>query len=300
MSAIEDAREKAATIRQEVKDKEEADKRAIDQIKAQSKEKALATVQVHGLSVPQDVADIYRQSATLGSENVAQMSMPILKVIEPLTQLPEGVPQEIGSFYHVPTQEILKNPQVSILTVSRGFYALNKNGIPAFNQIVGGIILESMKPFFMYMTGGKLNNLWNELGKVVAPYTKSKTMPIPMFAFKVNLTTEKVKYDKGSAHVIHFELATIETGVFDLVADRTLVKILRNGVASMNETIESFIAQKEVDKISGKFLKDQLLDAKPKTVYATDSNNFSEVDAAGIEPEVTAAEDISDKMPWDE
>lgn len=246
----------AKRLREEKEEKERQERAAMAAAEKQSKknqEKALAQVNVQGLSVPSEVADFFKNNANVGSENIEQSVAPILKVVEGMTNLPEGVEPKLGHFYYAPTTEQFKSLQVSIMTISRSFYAegISKDGEPkkaVFNQIVAGVILETMQPFMMYVTGLRLQPLWN-FASDMSVFTKHRTYPIPMFAMKVNLSTERVKNSVGAYnYIVKFSVDRTDDGHPQVIDDLETLQQIRAGIDKVEDSIDRIIYRKEVDK----------------------------------------------------
>lgn len=218
-----------------------------------TKDKALATVEVQGVSVAPEVADFFKSNADVGSNNLGG-SIPQLKITEANSQneMNDGQYAPAGTLYYMPTKETFEAVDVSIITTSRGFYALDnqKDPKPKFTQLVGGMLLDSMQPFVMFMSGTRLQGLW-DFGKEIKPFTKSKTSPIPMFAIKVALVPRRVTTNFGVNHVIDFKVSKSD-GKLLVVNDIELLTMLRNGAEQLEDTFDSFIRLKEVDRETGK------------------------------------------------
>ena len=105
-----------------------------------------------------------------------------------------------------------------------------------------------MKLFIMYFTGIKLKNMW-EFGKEAGQYTKSKDMPIPLFALTVQMTTEKIKTEYSPSWIINFKIVKEEDGTPVLITDPRLFTSLRNAVDSVEEKIQSLIDSKSVAEV---------------------------------------------------
>ena len=183
MSAKDKMMAKAEELKAEAKAKEE---------KTMTDTKA-SLVEFHGNKVAPEVIDFYKVHASVGSANLAG-SLPQLKVTELLSknELEGGEMAKAGEFYYAPSQEAFKELEVSIMTISRGFYAMSNDDppVPKFNQLVGGMIVDSMQPFIMFFSSTRLENLWN-FGKEIRPLTKNKKEPVPMFSLLVKLSLEK-------------------------------------------------------------------------------------------------------------
>lgn len=197
-----------------------------------------------------DVADIYSQYAETGSENLSA-SLPLLKVTEANSNNigPDGTPVLAGYFYYAPTQEAIKEMDVSIISVSRGFYAMDNSETPKpkYTTLVCGLILETMMPFILFVTGTRLQHLW-DFGKDIKPLTRRKPVPIPMFALKTHLSLERVKTKYGYNHVIHFDPRKDEAGQYDLITDRAVLDVIVRGIGRLQDMTTQFIDMKEVDR----------------------------------------------------
>jgi hypothetical protein len=224
-----------------------------------SKNKNLIVAET-GLTLTEEVAEFFTNNASVGSDNLSS-SLPQLKVTEANSKN-EGVDDKrvaAGNFYYAPTKQAFKELEVSILTISRGFYALDNSEQPKpkFNQMVGGMILESNLPFVMFVSGTRLENMWN-FGKDIKPLTKAKPVPVPMFALKVKLSLDEYQSQKGINHVVVYDLVKDKEGKIQIITDSELLRALRSSVDSLDDVFESFIEQKEVDKETGELLKDRV------------------------------------------
>lgn len=235
--------EKARAVNEKMKAEREAEKK----------------VSVYGVDVGSDVSDFYRLNARVGVENIARDSLPTLKVTEAMSKnfLANEKRATIGNFYHTKLRQEYKELQVSLVSVSRGYYTkpLLDGKKPVFTQIVSGVILDGVTPFIMYVTKTRLSNLW-DFGKEIAPLTRSVESPVPMMAMKVNLTTELVKHDQGESHLVGFELVKDAKGNLDLINDIGVLKALKGGVKRMEETIKLIMDSTEISRSTGKFVKD--------------------------------------------
>ncbi len=95
-----------------------------------------------------------------------------------------------------------------------------------FQQIISGMILDGMKPFVMYVSGKRLQGLW-DLGGELSPFTKHKEMPVPMMAFKIGLSTTSYKHENGVSHYINFEIMKDESNQVQLITDLGVLELLR-------------------------------------------------------------------------
>jgi len=219
-----------------------------------------------GLTLSPEIAAFFSDNANVGTENVAGGSLPQLKITEANSknEMVNGQYAPTGSLFYAPTKEVFESPLVSVLSISRPFYTVKidqKTGqdvidpdtgfkVTQFNQMVGGIILENMQPFVVIVKGTRLSYLW-EFGTLMRPYTRSKKSPVPMFAFKVKLTTKEIENASGRNHVIIYTPVTDDNGHMQIVTDPEVLQVLRSGVDSVEEMFEGFISRKEVDKLTG-------------------------------------------------
>lgn len=233
-----------------------------------------------------DLMKMYAESANIGSENIAGESLPLLKIHSAgkslKNELANGEEPHNGYFFYKKTQQEYKEVMCHILTVSRGFRADGIEGkTNVFNQIVGGVIIDDVyKPFLMYFTGSKLNNLW-EFGKEASKWTKAKPVGVPMFALTVKLTTEKVVDGAKNWFVVKFEISKDMSGNPELVTDKEDFQMLRDNVKTVEDMIDRLIANK----------------ATEDTAQISHSGNF---DSAGRPIEdIVYDEPEGEKMPWD-
>lgn len=248
MTGKDKAKAVADNLRKEQEEREEKEQEAKNEL-----------VEFQGNQVTPAVADFFRQNANVGSDNLGG-SMPQLKITEALSknELENGERANPGEFYYSPTKEAFKELEVVIMSISRGFYAMDNSDDPKpkFNQLVSGMIVDSMQPFVMFATGSRLNNLW-KFGKEIRPFTKNKQYPIPMFTIIVKLTTEKTENDKGQEfHVVNYELVK-EDGKIKIISDLEFLSMIRSGVDSAEDMMESFIESKEVNKKTGQLIREQ-------------------------------------------
>lgn len=240
-----------------------------------TKDKALATVEVQGVAVAPEVADFFKSNADVGSNNLGG-SIPQLKVTEANSQneMQDGQYAPAGTLYYMPTKETFEAVDVSIITTSRGFYALDnqKEPKPKFTQLVGGMLLDSMQPFVMFMSGTRLQGLW-DFGKEIKAFTKSKASPIPMFAIKVALVPRRVTTNFGVNHVVDFKVSKKDGNIM-VINDIDMLTLLRNGVDQLEDTFESFIKLKEVDRVTGKPLHGS---DEPTPIQSTQVDDLNDV-----------------------
>jgi hypothetical protein len=245
-----------------------------------------------GVAVEGAVADFFKNNARVGAENLSS-SMPQLKITESNSEN-EGADGQLvpaGKFYYSPTKEDFEKLKVSIMTISRGFWAMDnsKTPKPKFTQLVGGMILDTLQPFVMFVSGTRLQNMWN-FGKEIKPFTSNKQSPIPMFAFEVVLGLEKVKTDFGMNHVVSYKLVRNDKNQLVLISDLELLSMIRNSVDKVEGMFESFIEQKEVDRYTGELIGSRSMNEAKEALV-------EDVVDGPTESEATA-EDVSDDIPF--
>lgn len=238
MSGYEKAKQVADNLKAETKKEEEN--------KLEARQQALTALEQ--VKTNSSLAKMYEDSATLGSENLAS-GLPILKVHvtgkSTANQLSNGEEPNNGWFYYKPTREQFETITCHILTISKGFRAPHMNGKPVFTQLLGGVITNdgTMKPFIMYVTGTKLQGMW-DFGKQASLYTKSKVLPIPMFALLVELSTKQTTTSFGKSWVIDFSIVKDESMQPKLVLDEGEFQFLKDNVSFLQETMDSLIEAK--------------------------------------------------------
>jgi len=241
MSGIAKARKTAEGLKEKTKKKGKATAVAVEKA-----EKGLAAI----VQDP-ELAKMYKDNATLGAENLAGAS-PILKVHSTgksiTNELANGEEPNNGWFFYKPTEEQFETVECHVLCISKGFRSEgmrneNKLGKDQFNQILGGVIVNSdnPKPFIMYLSGKKLQRMW-DFGKEASKYTRAKPIPIPMFALKVKLSTEQEKSAFGPQWVINFEIVKGEDNSLVVVTDSGLFAFLKDMVSSVKESVDSLVA----------------------------------------------------------
>ncbi len=240
----------------------EALKQTADSLRADTEEKEKAEqtelqetkTELELLKGNSALAGMYQESSNVGSENLSGET-PQLKIHSAGRSknniLFDGSTPADGAFFYKPTAQQYKEVNVHILTVSRGFRApaLEEGKPDVFNQIVGGLIIDGteFKPFLMYFTGTKLNNLW-EFGKTAQKYTKAKPFSIPMFALTVKLTTESIPTKFADAWIINFEIVKDPNGGPKLIMDETTFGYVKNHVEGLEDMIKAIIDSKEINK----------------------------------------------------
>lgn len=254
--------------------KEVADKLKAENLEAAAKDEAgraeaLATLGINGLQIDSDIAAQFKATAEIGTENISGAELPLLKVTEHGSKknlLANGKKAEDGTFYYSPTKEAFSGVMVSIVGASRGFYTAkyeadgktlkpnpNSGDYGWFNQLVGGVILANNMPFVMFASGSRWVK-FNEFCKIVKPFTKNPETPVPMYAFKVQLTTELREngVGKSDSHMVNYNIAKNDAGQIMLISDKTQLKSLPKLVEEFNKMFAGFIAKNEVDRASGR------------------------------------------------
>lgn len=247
MTGQEKAREVADKLKAEVTAKEEVEAKNLSEVKSQ-----LATLEENP-----NLAAMYNDSASVGSENIGGQSLPILRIHaagkSTNNELEDGGEPLDGHFYYKPTKEDLGTEiDVHILTISRGWKSAPMEGSDkeyTFNQLVGGIIGND-KPFIMYFNGSKLQNLWN-FGKEAGQYTRRRPVAYPMFSLLVKMTTKKGEKGKYAAPwIVDFKITRGENQQPLLILDEGEFQYIKDNVAVMEETIANVIAAKELKPVA--------------------------------------------------
>lgn len=200
---------------------------------------------------------MYQESAEMGAKNLSAET-PLLKIYtvnKSSGELADGKEPNNGWFYYKPTKQQFETVRAHILSISRGFKAeglvnptTGVKGEPKFNQVMAGVIIDEgvLKPFVMYFTGLKLQNLWN-FGKEASQYTKMKPVPIPMFALTVDMIPEQIPSNFGKQWIVRFEIQKDDSQMPMLVLDPGLFNLLRRAVSRAEETIASIVEAKRAE-----------------------------------------------------
>ena len=228
-------------------------KSTVEKEKAESVKNDLATVNSN-----EALRKMYEENANLGTENLTgQIQMLKVHSTGKSTKnfLANGKEPNDGYFFYTPTLEQFENVECHILMISRGYKA---EGMPGpngeakknFNQLMAGVIVNGGKPrpFIMYVSGVKLSRMW-EFGTEAGKFTHAKPFPIPMFALRVKLTTEKVKTSFAPAWVINFEIMRNNDDQPIVVADLNAFTYLKTQVGKAREIIESIIEAKATEEV---------------------------------------------------
>jgi hypothetical protein len=198
------------------------------------------------------IAELYKLNAMVGSEEMVGGASPLLKIYsvgKSTGELGDGTKPHDGWFFYAPTQEEFETVNCHIVRVSRSFRTPKLNdetGKPAFNQLLGGVMVngEKYQPFIMYINGLKLRPMWDFMRDTVAPYIHNQLQPVPMFALKVKLSTKQVDTTiKTKAWIVQFDLLT-ENDWPVLVKDEGLFDFLLTQANLFAETMDSIIKAK--------------------------------------------------------
>lgn len=227
-------------------EKQESDEREAEAIE-------MAVKEFSDLNPNSELGRMYNQDANLGSENVGGAQSPLLKIHAQGrsrdNELKDGSKPNDGWFFYKPTQEQFETIRCHVLAISKGFRADGLDGKKnIFNQLLGGVIVEESReyrPFVMYMTGLKLQPMW-DFGKAVSKYTRRKPQSIPMFALTVELSTDTVKHDYGESYVVKFKIVD-DNGYPEIVTDPGEYQYLKDSVQYMQEMFESLISTKTTE-----------------------------------------------------
>jgi len=252
------------------------------------------------LSIPEELQSFLKENASVGSENLGGASLPQLKITESNSknELEDGQYAPTGEFYYSPDKTTHKELTVSIMSISRGFYALDnsKDPKPKFTQLLGGMIINTGKPFVMFVSGTRLQKMW-DFAKQIRPLTKGKAA-IPMFALKAKLTLERIDTEYGMNHVVNYSLVK-EDGMIQILGDMDALQMVRSNVDMIEEMFAGFIEQKEVDKETGEPIRqeDKFIHESVSQISGNDVEMVKEVLGVDV-VEANQDDDISDEIPF--
>lgn len=213
--------------------------------------KTVALNQLAEIEQNSNLAKLYKDNANVGTENLGGVS-PLLKVHtvgkSSTNELADGTAPHDGWFFYKPSAEEFETLDIHIMAISKGFKvpSLEKPEELKFNQIIGGVIKESSKPFLIYLSGKRLSPMW-DLGKLLSKYTHAKPFPIPMFALTIRLSTHSEKSSNpiyGSSWIIDFDIVRNEDKSPLLVSDEGEFTFLRSLVGDVQDMIEVVVAKK--------------------------------------------------------
>jgi len=225
--------------------------------KQESQVTALREKEMKSLVLPENIRMFFNENAGVGTENISSGALPQLKITEANSKnlLQNGNFSTPGQLYYSPTKEEFPSVLCSLLAVSRGFYTTtkeldgetlkrNEDGTLKlkFTQLVGGMILANQTPFVTFVSGTRLDFMW-QFGKEVKLYTKNT----PMFAFEVLLSTQKVETKWGFNSVIKYELTKDEEGNPSFIRNLATLEYLKKAVDLVKEMFAGFIRDNEVN-----------------------------------------------------
>ena len=239
-------------------------KRVAEGLKKQSEErkiedaKELAQVvsSLTAISQNEELAAMYRESASMGTDNLSG-DMPILKIHttgRSTNELADGSEPQNGWFYYKPTRQEFNSIDCHILSISRGFTTdkIGKPGETTYNHLLSGVmkIDGEYAPFIIYLNSAGHRNKMYAFGKQIHQYTHQRPLPIPMFALTVKLFTVQDKYEfttgdgkkmSGKSWVLEYEVQKNEDGSPVLVGDPKEFMFLKESVAKAEEIMEGII-----------------------------------------------------------
>lgn len=244
MTGIDKARETAEKLKKDAQERKDTDTKAMAATKH-----TLDMVRANPA-----LAKMYQDNASAGSEELSGAS-PMLKVFaagKTMDRLADGRKPQDGAFYYKPTQEEFSDIVCHFVAVSRGFYTKSMdagNNEPKFNQLVGGVIIndEIPKPFVMWFNGKKWPAL-KEFGEKARVYTKSRKMPVPMFALTLHLTTRSEKNSVSESWLVDIEIMQNEDGTPTVVSDEKEFVFLNGKVQYFKDMFDKIIAAKGVEQ----------------------------------------------------
>lgn len=301
MNGLDQARETAAKIKEKSEEENAEKSKTTESAKSEIEAKGLELVEFNGIKMTAKMASLYRQTAGVGMQNILSNSLPQLKVVETKSKdtLNDGSKPPVGSLFYSPTKEMWVNPEVAIVTVSRGFYTriVDKDGNPTtrpdgtktrFNQLVGGVNLSTMQPFILFAAGIRWKPM-NDFVKSVAPFTKHKQFPIPLYAFQVKLST--FEHESGNC-AVQYDLIVRDGEQLQLTQNERIVEVLLASVEKLEDMMDNWIAANEVYKETG----------EPITKEVEEQPKSQPVSAPVADPEpsydTTQVEDVSDDIPF--
>ena len=247
---------------------------------AEARSQALAELGINGLQVDDETAAMFKATADVGTENMGGGALPQLKVTEHGSKkniLTSGQKAQDGTFYYTPTKESFESVMVSVVTASRGFYTAkyeadgktlkpnpNSGDYGWFNQLVGGVILANNMPFVMFASGSRWPG-FNEFCKTIRPFTKNPNTPVPMYAFKVQLTStlRENGAGKSDSYIVNYNLVSNDKGQVMIISDKEVLKSLPKLSDEFAKMFDGFISKNEVDRETGKLLGGRAAEAVP-------------------------------------
>ena len=277
------ARAQAAKIKSEVEAAKATDIKAAETAKSE-----LAAVSVGGLSLQLDPETLkfMNENKGAGSENLGNTSYPTLKIFtagKSGDRMLNGARPTDGWFYYKaesdfygekfdsPIQYHSQTLLAHILTVSKGYRSEGLEDDPMrpghkkliFNQIMGGVIAPEMYPFIMYVSGKKLQPMW-DFADEIKIYTKNPQLAIPMLMLQVRISNHEEKNSKGYSWVPKFDLVKDENNIPYIERNATTLSYLNETRVRMEEVAQEIILNKgsEENKGTGAWAGDVVRPAK--------------------------------------
>lgn len=178
----------------------------------QTEEKAIATLDESYL----------RNNANVGLEDIApeDLPTPTLNVIQNNSTLvdAEGRPYPRGKFLYRGNDRLMNDVFCTFLSVTKTEFPDFSNKDEMVKTFVMlGALEPDWKPFILYMKKTGTMAVRQFIGKV-------KASQVPMFAHRVQLTTEEVKSPKGSYFVIKFNMLGMRKNMDEIVMLEEMAK----------------------------------------------------------------------------
>jgi len=250
MTGFDELKETADAIREQVEARKE-------QERGVAVSGGMAAIQAN-----ETLRKLYKDNAQIGSENVGD-TIPMLKIHSTgkssTNELADGSEPDNGSYFYTKTREAWKTVDIHVVTISRGYKSEGINDDPitgkkklVFTQIMAGVIITqnpglpaSLLPFFMYLSGKKLQPLWS-FGKEASAYTKHTSLPIPLFCLTIQLGAKQEKTSFGNIWLPTFSILKDNTGFPVVITDEALFHKLNRAVVKAGETVAQIISSSEV------------------------------------------------------
>lgn len=197
------------------------------------------------ITVDPEVAAFYNENKDVGAENLGG-ALPLLSIVQFNSKglLANGSRPNVGYLYYKPTKEQFEEMEVSIVSISKGYYSKPSeyNKEPKFTQIVAGMLFDG-RPFVWFVKGNALQYIW-DFAKQAAPYTKAKDQPVPMFALRVMLKTQTITTKQGDVSIPIMSLVRDDKKLALVETNLEKLHILREFYDYITPMIENIIANK--------------------------------------------------------
>lgn len=235
---VDQAREKARSTAAAIKEKSLAEKKE----QRKSIDAQLATLS----TVSTDVLDFLSINANRGIEDIPMFdSLPIMRVHtsqSTTNKLSDGGEPEVGQLYHSADQSAYDEVTVHLLCIKKCQMPEYGGQQLKAHYLVAGMIDETQSPFVMYIKGMSYNKVW-ELQEQLKPFVKNKKQPIPMFALKIKLYTEKEKPQdpKYAAQFVVKYQVLFENGIPLIETDLDRLQMLKDGVEKSEMVLDEII-----------------------------------------------------------